>query len=40
MSGGINLNNISSYRNLNIDGISVGSLTHQAVSKNIKVEFE
>lgn len=40
VSGGINLNNISSYRNLNIDGISVGSLTHQAVSKNIKVEFE
>ena len=40
VSGGINLNNISKYRNLNIDGISIGSLTHQAVSKNIKLEFE
>ena len=40
VSGGINLDNIASYRNLNIDGISVGSLTHQAVSKNIKLEFE
>ena len=40
VSGGINLNNVTRYRNLNIDGISIGSLTHQAVSKNIKIEFE
>ena len=39
-SGGINLNNILNYTNLNIDGISIGALTHQATSKNIKLEFQ
>ena len=39
-SGGINLQSISKYRKIDVDGISVGGLTHQAVSKNIKFEFE
>ena len=39
-SGGINLNNISDYIGTGIDGISIGGLTHQAISKNIKLEFE
>ena len=39
-SGGINLKTISNYQTIDVDGISVGALTHQAVSKNIKFEFE
>ena len=39
-SGGINLKNINKYKKLDVDGISIGALTHQAVSKNIKLEFE
>jgi|TARA_Y100000994_G_C15584267_1_gene397848 nicotinate-nucleotide pyrophosphorylase (carboxylating) len=39
VSGGITLNNLLNYQNLDIDGISIGALTHQAVSKNIKIEF-
>ena len=39
-SGGINLNNITNYQSLDIDGISIGALTHQANSKNIKLEFQ
>ena len=37
-SGGINLKNILNYKDSDIDGISIGALTHQAVSKNIKFE--
>lgn len=40
VSGGINLNNILKYKNLDIDGISIGAITHQATSKNIKFEFK
>ena len=39
-SGGINLQTIAKYRTIDIDGISIGALTHQAVSKNIKFEFK
>ena len=39
-SGGINLKNINRYKDLDVDGISIGALTHQAVSKNIKLEFK
>jgi len=39
-SGGINLQNILNYKSLDIDGISIGALTHQANSKNIKLEFK
>ena len=38
-SGGINLKNIKNYQALDIDGISIGALTHQVNSKNIKLEF-
>ena len=38
-SGGITLKNLLDYKNLDIDGISIGALTHQAQSKNIKMEF-
>ena len=38
-SGGINLNNILDYKDVDVDGISIGALTHQAKSKNIKFEF-
>ena len=40
VSGGITLDNLSNYKNLDVDGISVGAITHQAVSKNIKFEFK
>ena len=40
VSGGITLANILNYRNLDIDGMSIGAITHQAVSKNIKLEFQ
>jgi len=39
ISGGITLDNIKKYKQLKIDGISIGAITHQAVSKNIKLEF-
>ena len=39
-SGGINLKNIQNYIGTGIHAVSIGSLTHQAVSKNIKLEFE
>tara|TARA_B100000029_G_scaffold497139_1_gene564365 strand:+ start:687 stop:1550 length:864 start_codon:yes stop_codon:yes gene_type:complete len=39
-SGGINLNNISNYIGTGIHAISIGALTHQAASKNIKLEFD
>ena len=39
VSGGVTLDNLLNYKNLDIDGISIGALTHQAVSKNIKLEF-
>ena len=40
VSGGINLNNILHYQGIDIDGISIGALTHQVGSKNIKLEFQ
>ena len=40
LSGGINLKNILNYQDVDIDGISIGGLTHQASSKNIKFEFQ
>ena len=39
-SGGINLDNILNYKDVGVDGISIGALTHQAQSKNIKLEFQ
>ena len=38
-SGGINLNNINPYLKSGVNAISIGSLTHQAVSKDIRLEF-
>ena len=40
VSGGITLDNLLNYRDIDIDGISIGAITHQAVSKNIKLEFK
>jgi len=40
VSGGITLDNLSDYNQIDVDGISVGAITHQSVSKNIKFEFE
>ena len=39
-SGGVNLENICDYIGTGIHGISIGALTHQAICKNIKLEFE
>ena len=39
-SGGINLKNIKNYIETGIHGISIGALTHQATSKNIKLEIK
>jgi len=39
-SGGINLNNIKPYLDTGIDGISIGALTHQIQSCDIKLEFK
>ena len=39
-SGGITLANVSDYKNVKVDGISIGALTHQAQSENIKFEFK
>ena len=40
LSGGINLDNILTYKAIDVDGISIGALTHQAQSKNIKFEIQ
>ena len=40
LSGGINLNTIENFSSLDLDGISIGALTHQAQSKNIKLEIK
>ena len=40
LSGGINLDNILNYKAVDVDGISIGALTHQARSKNIKFEIQ
>tara|TARA_B100002052_G_scaffold42502_2_gene34767 strand:- start:1274 stop:2119 length:846 start_codon:yes stop_codon:yes gene_type:complete len=39
-SGGINLMNITPYLDTGIDGISIGALTHQINSCDIKLEFK
>ncbi len=39
-SGGINLKNINPYLDTGIDGISIGALTHQINSCDIKLEFK
>lgn len=39
-SGGMNLNNIRPYLDTGIDGISIGALTHQINSSDIKLEFK
>ena len=38
-SGGITLNNIDPYLKTGINAISIGALTHHAVSKDIKLDF-
>jgi nicotinate-nucleotide pyrophosphorylase (carboxylating) len=38
-SGGITLENIQPYLKTGINAISVGALTHRAISKNIRLEF-
>ena len=38
-SGGITLENIQPYLKTGINAISVGALTHQAISKDIRLEF-
>ena len=38
-SGGITLKNIHPFLETGIDAISIGALTHQAVSKNIRLNF-
>lgn len=39
-SGGINLSNIAPYLDTGVDGISIGALTHQINSCDIKLEFK
>ena len=39
VSGGITLENIHPYLDTGINAISIGALTHQAVSKNIRLDF-
>ena len=39
-SGGINLTNIKPYLDTGIDAISIGALTHQIQSSDIKLEFK
>ena len=39
-SGGINLQNIEPYLDTGVDGISIGALTHQIQSCDIKLEFK
>ena len=38
-SGGITLENIHPYLDTGINAISIGALTHQAISKNIRLDF-
>ena len=38
-SGGITLENIQSYLDTGVNAISIGALTHQARSKNIRLDF-
>lgn len=38
-SGGITLNNIQPYLETGINAVSIGALTHQAVSKDIRLNF-
>ena len=38
-SGGITLENIYPYLDTGINAISIGALTHQAISKNIRLDF-
>ena len=38
-SGGITLENINPYLDTGINAISIGALTHQAMSKNIRLDF-
>ena len=38
-SGGINFENIYSYLDTGINAISIGALTHQAISKDIRLNF-
>lgn len=40
VSGGINLSNIKNYRNLDIDCISIGSLTHSIKAVDIGLDIE
>jgi len=39
VSGGVNLKNLSKYKKLKIDYISIGALTHQATSVDISLKF-
>jgi nicotinate-nucleotide pyrophosphorylase (carboxylating) len=39
ISGGVNLSNISNYKNLDIDYISIGALTHSINAVDISMEF-
>lgn len=39
ISGGVTLENIGQYTSLNVDYISVGALTHQALSVDISLKF-
>ena len=39
VSGGITLENIHPYLDTGINAISIGALTHQAISKNIRLDF-
>jgi len=38
-SGGITDKNLSSYLDTGINAISVGAMTHSAISKDIRLEF-
>ena len=40
ITGGINLKNISPYLDTGIDAVSIGALTHQIISSDIKLEFK
>lgn len=40
VSGGISLSNIKNYRNLNIDCVSIGSLTHSVKAVDIGLDIE
>ena len=39
VSGGITLDTIAAYASADVDGISVGALTHSAASKSIRLDF-